>query len=83
MQDFLVQYYNWIIFLVGVWVLPWKGMALWKAAHRNEKIWFIILLIVNTVGLLEIFYIFVWIKFLAKEESAWQRFWHKVFPKKS
>lgn len=42
-----------------VWVLVWKGMALWKAARREDKWWFIALLVVNTVGILEILYIYV------------------------
>jgi Family of unknown function (DUF5652) len=42
-----------------VWSLAWKGFALWKAAERDQKAWFVFILILNTVGLLEIFYIFV------------------------
>lgn len=34
-----------------------KGYCLWNAAQKNHKIWFIFLLIVNTVGILEIIYI--------------------------
>ncbi len=47
-------------FLLGVfiWTLTWKGLALWKAAKNNHKIWFVIILIVNTVGILEILYIY-------------------------
>jgi methionyl-tRNA synthetase len=41
-----------------LWALAWKGWALYLAARRDEKVWFIVLLIVNTLGLLEIFYIF-------------------------
>ena len=41
-----------------VWTLFWKGWALWLAARKSHKIWFIVLLIVNTVGILEIVYIF-------------------------
>ncbi len=41
-----------------IWVMAWKGAALWKAAGRKELFWFIALLIVNTLGLLEIIYIF-------------------------
>lgn len=41
------------------WVLIWKGLALWKAAHENQKWWFIGLLVVNTLGVLEILYIYV------------------------
>lgn len=47
-----------ILFLLMLWTLPWKGVALWMAARRNHYTWFIILLIVNTVALLEIIYIF-------------------------
>jgi hypothetical protein len=43
--------------LLLAWSLFWKGMALWHAARRNEKLWFILLLILNTVGILEIVYL--------------------------
>lgn len=57
----LVPYY---IFLVAVlaWTLPWKAVALWKAARSGSKWWFIVLLLVNTIGALEILYIFVFSK---------------------
>lgn len=42
-----------------VWSVFWKGWALWKAAKADSKIWFVILLLVNTVGILEILYIFM------------------------
>jgi len=48
--------------LVGIlfflWLLFWKGWALWKAASKRQLVWFIILLIVNTLGLLEALYVF-------------------------
>lgn len=34
-----------------------KGYSLWTAARRNEKWWFVILLIVNTMGILELIYL--------------------------
>ena len=42
-----------------VWSLIWKGLALWKAARAGEKTWFVVLLIVNTLGILEILYIYI------------------------
>ena len=45
--------------LAIVWVLIWKGLALWCAAQLQQKNWFVALMIVNTLGLLEIFYLFV------------------------
>jgi len=41
-----------------VWLVVWKGLALWYAARRGQKVWYVILLIVNTLGILEIIYIF-------------------------
>jgi len=48
----------WIIFLIIAWTLPWKGVALWKSARNKHLGWFIVLLIFNTLAILEIIYIF-------------------------
>ena len=48
-----------LIIVVSVWSLVWKAWALWLAARRSEKWWFIALLVINTVGILEILYIFL------------------------
>jgi len=48
----------WIVLLV-VWTLTWKGLALWRAARREEKGWYVALLVINTLGLLEIVYYFL------------------------
>ena len=47
---------------VVLWALVWKWIALWKAARHNQKWWFIALLVINTLGLLEILYIFIFSK---------------------
>ena len=44
--------------IVLVWTLVWKGFALWRASKDDNKLWFVLLLILNTVGVLEIVYIF-------------------------
>ena len=51
-----------ILFLILAWTLPWKGVALWMAAKNSHKKWFIALLIVNTLAILEIIYIFYFSK---------------------
>lgn len=51
--------YSWLFIILIVWSIIWKGIALWKSARLSDKTWFIVLLIVNTVGILEIFYIFL------------------------
>ena len=52
----------WWMVLLALWTIPWKGVALWKAARRGSSAWFIVLLVVNTLAILEILYIFVWSK---------------------
>ena len=54
---------------VVLWALVWKGIALWKAARHNQKWWFIPLLVINTLGLLEILYIFVFSKLGQKTDA--------------
>lgn len=40
-----------------VWDLVWRGLALWRAGGNRQKGWFIVLLILNTAGILPIFYL--------------------------
>ena len=51
---------NPLFYPLVVWTLVWKGIALWRAARRGDKNWFIALLIVNLAGILEILYIYIW-----------------------
>lgn len=67
MEDFLTRN-PLVIVLAALWTLPWKGISLWRAARAEQKKWFIALLIINTLGLLEILYIFVFGK--KKKEIA-------------
>ena len=46
------------ISLILLWSIIWKGLALWHSAKRSQPWWFAILLVVNTLGLLEIVYLF-------------------------
>lgn len=41
-----------------VWILIWKGIALWKAATKRQLIWFVVLLVLNSLSLFEILYVF-------------------------
>ncbi len=73
---YLHYYQNWMVpftgFFLGIfgglflilvaWSFVWKGMALWRAAKKGDKVWFIVFLIVNTLGLLEILYLYVFSK---------------------
>lgn len=48
----------WALGFLLVWTIFWKGFALWKAAGKKQIIWFVLILVVNTMGLLEIAYSF-------------------------
>ena len=50
------------LLLIVAWTLPWKAVALWKAARNSNKKWFVVLLILNTLAILEIIYIFYFAK---------------------
>jgi hypothetical protein len=51
-----------ILIVIMIWSIIWKGIALWKSARNNSPVWFVILLLCNTAGILEILYIFVFSK---------------------
>jgi NADH:ubiquinone oxidoreductase subunit 6 (subunit J) len=44
--------------IIAIVIVALKGYALWNAAKRDEKWWFIILLIINTLGILELIYLY-------------------------
>lgn len=45
------------IIIAVIWTTILKGFALWYAARNKQKVWFIALLIINTVGIIEIIYL--------------------------
>lgn len=67
-----------IVIALLVWIMVWKGLALWSAARNSHRIWFIVLLITNTLGILEIIYYF----FFRDKSSPGQKVAEEVFPKK-
>ncbi len=56
-----------------IWSIFWKGLALWHSGRRGQPWWFVILLVVNTVGIVEIIYLFA----IAKLK------WSELFSKKA
>jgi hypothetical protein len=51
-----------VIIILGIWSAIWKAIALYKAGGKKDLVWFIVLFLVNTLGILEIFYIFFFSK---------------------
>lgn len=55
--------YNWsttwtvLLVIAIVWDAIWRGLALWRAGRNDQPVWFIVLLIINSVGILPIVYL--------------------------
>lgn len=58
------------VVLIIIWSIIWKGSALWHSAKEGERTWFIAILIVNFLGLLEIAYLFFFSKNKINREQA-------------
>jgi len=48
-----------LIFLLAIIDLVLKGFAMWRAVKKDHKIWFIIFLIFNTLGILPLIYLII------------------------
>ncbi|MEK6823951.1 MAG: DUF5652 family protein [Nanoarchaeota archaeon] len=59
----------WLLAIILIWIVVWKLLAMWKSARNNHIVWFIVLAVVNTVGILEILYIYVFSKLGKKEDK--------------
>jgi len=53
---------TWLLIIIVLWSTAWKLLALWKSARKNHLVWFIVMAVINTVGILPILYIFVFSK---------------------
>jgi hypothetical protein len=46
------------VMIAALWSIAWKGIGLWHAARRGDHWWFVAILLINTLGILEIIYLF-------------------------
>ncbi len=62
-------YASWapMVLLLALWSLFWKGLALWHAAQRGDRWWFAGILVFNTMGIVEIIYLFLVLKMKGKD----------------
>lgn len=73
--------YQWMSdYSVGMWIIPlavwsvlWTGLALWHAAQRKEKGWFVFFLLVHTAGLAEILYLVFVARALGQQKKSSRR----------
>lgn len=47
-----------LIFIILFWTITLKGIALWRAAREHQRNWFIVILVISSLGILELIYLF-------------------------
>jgi hypothetical protein len=47
-----------LFLVIAIWAFFWKGMALWRSAGLRHKYWFVSILLLNTLGIIEIIYLY-------------------------
>ena len=62
-----------LLVLLLLWSLFWKGLALWHSGRRGKTWWFVALLVLNTLGILDIIYLFGFAKLKFKELFTMKR----------
>ncbi len=48
-----------LIIILAIWDMIWKIVAMWYASRDNQKMWYILLAIINSIGVLPILYLLV------------------------
>jgi methionyl-tRNA synthetase len=51
-----------LFYILYIWSIVWKGLALWRAARSGQRNWFIAMLVINLLGILEIVYLLFFAK---------------------
>lgn len=64
-----------LLFAAYLWTLLWKGIALWRAANLKQRNWFVAILVLNTLGILELAYLFYFAK--KRLTVSELKFWEK------
>jgi hypothetical protein len=59
----------WLLVVIFIWSFVWKLLAFWKSARRKHLVWFIVFALVNTIGILEILYIYIFSDMMSPRKS--------------
>ncbi len=57
-----------ILAVISVWEIIWKGFGLWAAGRNRQPWWFVAMLVLNSIGIIPIIYLF----FFQPEEAEAQ-----------
>lgn len=69
-----------VLLLILGWSLPWKGFAMWRAAKIDHKRWFIAILVLNTMGVVDILYLLFYNKNKNEKETSAMKLLKKKIP---
>lgn len=56
--DLIPQFNPFLFAAILIWSLFWKTLALWRCVKGSQRYWFLAILVLNTLGILEIIYLF-------------------------
>lgn len=64
-----------LIAVITIWSTLLKGVGLWRAANLKQRNWFIVMLVINSVGIIELIYLFRFAskKLTIKEIKNWSK----------
>lgn len=74
-MDSFTEFYHsiaWFIPLIIIcvlWDVVWKLIAMWKAARNTDLAWFICIALLNTMGLIPIIYILLFVNKSGKNKD--------------
>ena len=74
-------YFLFLLVLLSLWELVWKGFGLWHSAQNKQRGWYVAILLLNTAGLLPIIYL-LWFKPKQKREMPLKQATKSVRKKK-
>ena len=73
MRSWEMGLFGWGLLPLALWSLLWSGLALWHAARREDKGWFVLFLLVHTAGILEIIYLVFVVKAFGNGKKSSRR----------
>lgn len=50
------------ILVLMIWETIWKFLGMWRSAKNNSVVWFIVIGVINSLGILPILYLYVFSK---------------------
>lgn len=56
LQQLIAEIPGWL-WLLLIWDCVWKLIAFWKAAKNNHPIWYIVIAVTSTFGIIPIIYV--------------------------